>query len=85
MPPPTVISVRGVHIKVGDPLWLVFYAYQTDSYVPRCMGTVRAVKGTQADVDGKWYECGAHPPAFTSKDAAERWIAEHPFQAPTIK
>jgi hypothetical protein len=70
-----------VRISLGDELWFIFFERQTDGYVAR-QGVVTGVRGTEVQLRGMkgWHPTAQHPPAFTSKEDAEAWIAAHPFR-----
>lgn len=70
-------------LPLGSELWLLFFDATSNRYAPRCMGKVTRAQGSRVLAGNRWHDLAY--PYFTSKAAADAYVADHPFNAPTIK
>jgi len=70
-------------LPLGSELWLLYFDATSNGYAPKCVGTVTRTQGSRVLAGNRWHELKY--PYFTSKAAADAYVAEHPFSAPSIK
>jgi hypothetical protein len=70
-------------LPVGSSRWVLFYSAEINNYVPKCEGRIDDVRGDRYSICGEWVLPDF--PEFGSREEAEAYVAEHPFEAPTIK
>jgi hypothetical protein len=68
--------------SIGDEVWALRYDRDANNYAPCFEGTIEAVGYRGYFAGGKWHD---GYPLFRSEAEAKAWIAENPFEVPTIK
>lgn len=74
----------GARLPLGSELWALYYSAELNNYEPRLEGKVKGISGGCYIVGPKRIPLGTYP-LFGSRAEADAYIAEHPFEAPTIK
>jgi hypothetical protein len=79
---PTRASLRRV-LSLGASLWFQFYDAETNTFLPKCVGKVTAIRGVYAFAGGKWHLV-AHP-YWTNEEEARKACAGTGPVMPSIK
>lgn len=70
-------------LSLGSELWFQFYDAETNRFVPKCVGTVTALRGVYARAGKTWHKL--EYPYWTSEEEARAYCEANGAVMPSIK